>query len=260
MPGPVVGDLDGDELALGVVAGRDLDLALLADDLQGVVQDVDQHALDLLDVQLDQRRQVHVELDLELDVLVDGGIDGQQLLQYFVDVALAELDLGQAGEVGELLGQVLDRVQLLGDDVQAVLDDGAELFRGLVQAAQDPLRGDLDRGERVLDLVGDALGHLAPDQHALGLDQLGQVGQHHQQPGEAVVDRVAQLGDLDGQVDVLALQLDVDLLLDQLEARLEGLAGSGRGYPGRWSPRSRRRSSCAPPPPRPATACAPPRG
>jgi len=60
-------------------------------------------------------------------------------IQDFVDIALAELDLGQAGEVGEFLGQVLDRIEFLGNDMQTVLDNGTEFFRRLVQAAQDPL-------------------------------------------------------------------------------------------------------------------------
>ena len=43
------------------------------------------------------------------------------------------------------------------------------------QAAAQALGRELDRRERVLDLVGDALRHLAPGGEALGLEELGQV-------------------------------------------------------------------------------------
>ena len=49
------------------------------------------------------------------------------------------------------------------------------------EAAAQALGGELDGGERVLDLVGDALGDLAPGGEALGLEELGEVveGEHH---------------------------------------------------------------------------------
>ena len=54
----------------------------------------------------------------------------------------------------------------------------------LAEAAPDALCGELDRRQRVLDLVGNAARHLAPCRHPLHLDELRVVveNEYHAQP------------------------------------------------------------------------------
>ena len=83
-----------------------------------------------------------------------------------------------AGEARELVHQVLEPVDLV-DDRLGALRHQALLARGAGQAPAQPLGGELDRRQRVLDLVGDPLRHLAPRRHPLGLQELGQVVEDH---------------------------------------------------------------------------------
>ena len=49
----------------------------------------------------------------------------------------------------------------------------------LAVAALQPLGRKLDRGQRILDLVGDAARHVGPGRGALGGDQVGDVVERH---------------------------------------------------------------------------------
>ena len=67
------------------------------------------------------------------------------------------------------------------------------LARRAGQPPAQPLSGELDRRQRILDLVGDPLGDLAPRRHPLGLQELGQVVEDHDGAGVLAV-RAAERG------------------------------------------------------------------
>ena len=54
---------------------------------------------------------------------------------------------------------------------------------GFIQIAEQTLRGELHRRQRVFDFVGDALGHFLPSGGTLGAEQFGNVVNHHHEAG-----------------------------------------------------------------------------
>ena len=62
---------------------------------------------------------------------------------------------------------------------------------GPLEVLDDPLGVELDGRQRVLDLVGDALGDFLPGGDLLGLDELGQVVEDDDQPGELPAGRLS---------------------------------------------------------------------
>ena len=109
------------------------------------------------------------------------------------DVGGARGQGGHAREARELLHQPLQAVDLLDDDLRALADEALRLAALPGQPPAQALGGELDRGERVLDLVGEALGDLAPGRLPLGLDQLGEVVEDEDRASVAAV-RTAQGG------------------------------------------------------------------
>ena len=78
----------------------------------------------------------------------------------------------EAAELGELLEQPLQRLDLLADRAHRLVEDGGELRTTAARScAAKVLDRDGDRRERVLDLVRDAARHLAPRRVALARDQ-----------------------------------------------------------------------------------------
>ena len=74
-------------------------------------------------VEGDVGRDAGGEVDVELDVGEDAPEHGHDLLDDVVEPGRLEVDLGQAGEVGELVDERLDRLGFLDDDPGALLDD-----------------------------------------------------------------------------------------------------------------------------------------
>ena len=83
--------------------------------------------------------------------------------------------LGHAGKAGEFVDHALDVVDLAHDRVGALVENGAVLADDVAVFAPQPLGRKLDRGERVLDLVGDAARDVGPGGGALGRYQIGDV-------------------------------------------------------------------------------------
>ena len=102
------------------------------------------------------------EFDLEIDV---GMADAQQehdLTHGLGDVLVGDHGLRHAGKARELVDHALDVVDLAHDGVGALLEYGRILGDRLAVFAAQPLGRQLDRGERVLDLVGDAPRDVGP--------------------------------------------------------------------------------------------------
>ena len=111
-----------------------------------------------------------------------------------VDVGAADLDAGttpraaasrrsiglhlrlrHAGEGRELVDHAADVADLADDRVGALVEDLAVLGDHLAVAALDALGRELDRRQRVLDLVRDAPRHVRPGRRALRLHEVGDV-------------------------------------------------------------------------------------
>ena len=116
------------------------------------------------------------------------------------------------GKGRELVDHALDIADLLDDDVGAGFEDLRVALDLLEIFALQPLRRKLDRGQRILDLVGDAPGHVGPGGLALRGQQLGDVIKGNHKAFGLVVDalrgdphkegpRVAGAGDLDLRLD-----------------------------------------------------------
>ena len=79
-------------------------------------------------------------------------------------------------EAGELVHHPADIVNLTDDGLGALIEDLAVLVADpLAEAALQPFGRELDRGQRILDLVGDAAGDIRPRRAALGRHQVGDV-------------------------------------------------------------------------------------
>ena len=89
---------------------------------------------------------------------------------------------GHAGVARELVDHPLQRHHLADDDLHPLLDRLAEAGVPLLVLPEQPLGGEADRGQRVLDLVRDPPRRLVPGGELLRLDQLGQVLDHHHAP------------------------------------------------------------------------------
>src|SRR2546425_1130706 len=166
-----VGDRDLDPLA--VEAACDRQLAAARKRLEAVLDEVphglaQQAAVDL------HHRHVRVDLDAEREPLAarDGADEVGELLHEVVDRLLLEVGSWKPGEGEVLLGQGVERGDLVADR-----GDETHRFLHILVAPRadnvlEHLRVQLDRADRVAHLVRD-LERDAPDlRHALGHDQL----------------------------------------------------------------------------------------
>ena len=115
------------------------------------------------------------EVALEGDVGAADLDQERRLAQRLAQIHHLHLRLRHAGEGRELVDHAADIADLADDGVGALVEDLAVLGDDLAVAAADALGGELDRGQRVLDLVGDAARHVGPGRGALRLHEIGDV-------------------------------------------------------------------------------------
>ncbi|OPZ59304.1 MAG: hypothetical protein BWY87_01074 [Deltaproteobacteria bacterium ADurb.Bin510] len=145
----------------------------------GVFQEVADGAAQLRAVEVEPG-QVVGRLDHEVDLGVGLTIEHHAVADHLVQIVGHQVRAGHLGKGREFVDQVLHLVDLADDHAGALVEDLGVLK--LVQVAPAQALGrQLDRRQRVLDLVGDAARHLAPGRHALHLLQLGQVVEDHHQ-------------------------------------------------------------------------------
>ena len=191
------------------LVGGDADAAGGVRGLDGVVQEVDEGALHLLAVDPDGgETRVHLGSDLHAGFQVLVEVDG--LAHQPVEVHGRRPGTGHAGVAGEFVHHSLERHDLADDDLHPLLDGLAQPRVPQAVLAQQPLGGEADGGERVLDLVGDAPRGLVPGRELLRLDQLRQV-LDHQHLALHCPCRVPQGGHLHLEGLPLAAQGEVDL-------------------------------------------------
>src|SRR2546428_18748 len=127
---------------------------------------VEQRALDPLAVQL-ELGQLGRGIEREGDLAMALAEEDERLLDQTVQVLRRVRGRGQAREGRELVHQGLQLVDLLDDGARALVEHGALGAEAGGVAAAEPLCRELDRRERVLDLVRDATRDLSPRLHAL---------------------------------------------------------------------------------------------
>src|SRR5262249_40910116 len=129
----------------------------LLDGFGGILDDVGQRLTDQAAVELRvQRILLDVGLDIELGM---GNFHQEHGLSYGVgDVLALDHGLWHAGKARELVDHPPDVVDLAHDGVSALVEDRLILLfgDGLAEFAADALGGQLNRRQRVLDLMGDA--------------------------------------------------------------------------------------------------------
>src|SRR4029453_5278150 len=153
--GAVVRDGDGEELVAvrpaahvgpRLDAGGDGELALAAQCLDGVLDQVEEH-LGQLRAVTEHGGQAGIELRAQRDVAEPGRLtlQRQDVVQDAVDVERGDLELGRCGEPAQLLHQAVQPIDLANDDVGRL-----DLAR-IGEARAQELRGPLDAAERVAD-------------------------------------------------------------------------------------------------------------
>ncbi len=185
----------------------------LLDRLGGVLDDIGDCLGDQPPVELGAER-ILLELGLDIDLGM-GDLHQEHCLPHRVDDVLAfHHGLGHPGKARELVDHAPDVVDLAHDGVGALLEDLLVLGLGdvLAELAADAFGRELDRRQRVLDLVGDAARDVAPGRGALRRDQLGDVVERDD---VAVMRLVLLRADADRKIALGAVAGDRDLALHQ---------------------------------------------
>ena len=113
-------------------------------------------------------------------------VEARDAVDELADVGRTRGEHRHAREARELVDEALEPVDFV-DDRLGRLEHESLLARRARQPPAKPLGGELDRRQRILDLVGDPLRDLAPRRHALGLQELGQIVEDHHAAGVLVV-------------------------------------------------------------------------
>mmetsp|Transcript_53686 Transcript_53686/g.126315 ORF Transcript_53686/g.126315 Transcript_53686/m.126315 type:complete len:732 (-) Transcript_53686:1050-3245(-) len=159
-----------DDAAIGAVLHR----------VERVLHEVVDDLAQLAGVALDAG-QVGPQVGDQSPVLLRLGIEAQDLLDQRIEIQRLELGRRQAGVVAELVDQLLHRLHLVDDGGHRAHQHGlVGAFELGLQLVLQTLGRQLDGRQRVLDLVGQPAGDLAPGRRALGRDDLGDVIEHDQ--------------------------------------------------------------------------------
>src|SRR6202521_806266 len=178
--------------------------------LGGVLDDVGHRLGNQPAVELGRHRAIGGrELDVDL-----GMADAHQehhLAHRIDDILRGDHRLRHAGKPREFVDHALDVLDLAHDRIGALLEHRAVLGDHAAVFAPQPLGGELDRGQRILDLVGDAAGNVGPRGGALRHDEIRDVVERHH---VAVLDLGRLLGrHPDREVALAAVMADRDLAL-----------------------------------------------
>ncbi|MNE09392.1 hypothetical protein D3C80_1020650 [compost metagenome] len=145
---------------------------------------------------------------LDADVRRRDALSEDRLAQHLGRVLTGEARRRHAGEGRELVHHPADVADLTDDGLGATIEDLDVIADLRAVFATQAFRRQLDRRQGVLDLVGNATGHVTPGGVTLGGHKAGDVveGQHH----------LAALPSLDAdpQAARLAVAADVDVFLD----------------------------------------------
>ena len=162
------------------------------------------------------------------DVGEDAVVERQRVGDELVQIGRHRARRRHPRELRELVDQPLQRFDLADDRARALVDERAGARRRVGEMAAQPLGGQLNRRQRILDLVRQPPRHLAPRRHLLRADQRRHVVEHEDQPfGRAAL--ADQRRRDRREMQLLAVALNGDLLGGRLRARR---AGPGSSEPG----------------------------
>ena len=150
------------------------------------------------------------QVDPVAHVRVAGLLEDDGLADQLAEVEGPALGRGHPRELRELVDDAAEVVGLAHDHVGVLLERGTLRADHRAELAAQALGRELDRGERVLDLVGDAPGDVAPRRHALRHDEVGHVVEGDDVALEVAVVGLAA-GDADEEVALAGAAAELDL-------------------------------------------------
>ena len=128
---------------------------------------------------------VSSKLPHHVDVAEQAVVERQGLDQHGVERGRHRPRRRHPRELRELVDQALERLDLADDRRRALADQRGVRRVGVAELALQPLGRQLDRRQRVLDLVRQPARHLAPRRHLLGADERRDVVEHDHRALEA---------------------------------------------------------------------------
>ena len=149
------------------------------DRLGGVLDEVGERLRDQPPVEA-RRHRIFGDLGFDVDFRIADAHQEHGLAHGVGDVLVRDHRLGHARETREFVDHPPDVVDLAHDGVGALLEHAAVVFADhLAVFAAQPFGRQLNRRQRVLDLVRDAAGDVGPGRGALRGDQFGDVVERH---------------------------------------------------------------------------------
>src|SRR5439155_25840900 len=139
-----------------------------------VVQQVAEHSFHSFTVEFEERESLIGDID-KVKVPVRLRKQDERFLHKRIETLRQVISGGQAGKGRELIDQLLNRLHLLGNTADASIEDLRIISNLWGKAPVQTFGRELDRRERVLDLVGDPTRHLSPGLHALDSHDLGHI-------------------------------------------------------------------------------------
>ncbi len=183
------------------------------DGFRGIFDDVRQPLRDQPPVELRQHRLL-LDIDLDIDIGIADPHQEHRLPNGIGDILTLDDGLRHARELGEFVDHFADVIDLTNDRFRALIENEPIFRDHLAELAADALGGQLNRRQRILDLVRDAAGDVRPCRGALRGDEFGDVVER---------DDVAFVGlrrlllgaDAHGEIALDAVAADFDLTLQQ---------------------------------------------
>jgi hypothetical protein len=190
--------------------------------LGGIIHQVNDHALELLGIDVD-RREMIAQLDTQIDVFQAAVEDLQRVFHDFIQIAGDGLRRGKARELREFVGQVFDGFRFARDGGRALSQDalGFGSDRAAIELARDPIRAQHDGRERIFQFVRDTPRDFVPRRGFLRAQKLAGVFQNDDEAGCSGM-AARQSGNGDRQMQDLTRRFQIHLA--------RGHAGAARAF------------------------------
>ncbi len=182
-PDAVVADFDPHHVAFDMGTGNDTRVFDVGKSchFQGfhrILDDVCQGLRDQAMIEIGGNRGLR-QVDAQFDLRLPHAFEKDHMPDGVGKVGMVLGRRRHAGERGELVDHLADVTHLPDDRVGALVEDLEIILQPAAIAPAQAFGAQLDRGQRVLDLVGDAAGDIGPRTVALGRDQLAHVVERH---------------------------------------------------------------------------------
>ena len=157
-----------------------------AERLDRVVDEIDDDAAHLLEIHADLRQPLAIAA-LDLNVAEEVVVEGQRLVERGIQVGGRRARRRHARELRELVDERLERLDLADDRRRALFDQRPRRRRRRTELPAHALGAQLDRRQRILDLVREPPGDVAPRRHALRPDERRHVVEHEDGAARAAI-------------------------------------------------------------------------